>query len=105
MFQRKELERLHLQKEQLVLQSEANRQRLVSDWQRLQSPGLWLDETMALARRYPWWIAGLAAAAGGLTVRVLRQPRLFLGGIGRLGKFVSVAFTIWRLFRRKTRQP
>lgn len=105
MFQRKELERLRLQKEQLVLQSEANRQRLMSDWQRLQSPGVWLDEILGLARRHPWWAAGLAAAAGTLAAKTLRQPRMLLNGIGRLGKFASVALSIWRLVRRKRRQP
>jgi len=105
MFQREELKQLRLQKEQLVVQSDANRQRLMSDWQRLQSPGLWLDETLGLVRRHPWWSAGLAAAAGALVVKTLRQPRTLLNGIGRLGKFASVAFSLWRLYRRKWRQP
>jgi hypothetical protein len=105
MFQGKELEQLRLQREQLVLQSDANRQKLMSDWLRLQSPGLWLDETLVLARRHPLWIAGLAAAAGTLAVKTLRQPRTLLDGIGRLGKYVSVAFSVWRLLRRRRRQP
>lgn len=105
MFQRKELEQLRLQKEQLVLQSDANRQRLMTDWQRLQSPGLWLDETLGLARRHPLWIAGLATAAGALAVKTLRQPHTLMAGIGRLGELASVAFSVWRLLRRKRREP
>ena len=104
MFQRKELEQLRLQKDQLVLQSDANRQKLMSDWQRLQSPGLWLDDTLGLARRHPLWFAGLATAAGALAVKILRQPRTLMTGIGRLGEIASMAFSVWRLLRRKRRQ-
>ena len=104
MFQGKELEQLRLQKEQLVLQSDANRQRLISDWQRLQSPGSWMDETLGLARRHPLWFAGLATAAGALAVKILRQPRTLLTGIGRLGELASMAISVWRLLRRKRRQ-
>jgi hypothetical protein len=104
MFQRKELAQLRLQREQLVLQSDANRQRLVSDWQRLQSPEVWLDDILGFARRHPWWSAGLAAAAGTLAAKTLRRPRTIINGIGRLGKFAPVAFSLWRWYRRKWRQ-
>lgn len=104
MFQRKELEQLRLEKEQLGSQSDAHRLQLMSDWQRLQSPGLWLDETRGLARRHPLWSAGLATVAGALAVKTLRQPRKFIAGIGRLGELASVAFSVWRLLRRKWRQ-
>jgi hypothetical protein len=104
MFQRKELAQLRLQKERLVLQSDANRQQLVSDWRRLQSPDFWLGEILRLAHRQPLWIVTLATVAGTLMAKTLRKPRTALNGIGRLGKFVSVAFSVWRLLRRK-RQP
>jgi hypothetical protein len=104
MFQRKELAQLRLQKERLVLQSDANRQQLVSDSRRLQSPDFWLGEILRLARRQPLWIVTLATVAGTLMTKTLRKPSTALNGIGRLGKFVSVAFSVWRLFRRK-RQP
>jgi len=105
MFQRKELEQLRLKKEQLLFQSNAHRLQLQSDWQRLQSPELWLDESLGLARRHPLWIAGLAAAAGALAVKTLRQPRTLMAGIGQLGELASVAFSVWRLLRRKRREP
>ena len=105
MFQRKELEQLRLRKEQLALQSDANRQRLMSDWQRLQSPECLWHEILGLARRHPVWIAGLATAAGALAAKTLRQPRTLMAGVGRLGELVSVAFSVWRLLRRKRREP
>ncbi|HUA68844.1 MAG TPA: hypothetical protein VMA13_09885 [Candidatus Saccharimonadales bacterium] len=103
MFQRKELEQLRLRKEQLVLQSEANRQRLMSDWQRLQSSEIWLNEVLGLMRRHPMWLAALATAAGTLVAKTLRQPRTIINRIGQVGKFASIAFSAWRLFRRKKR--
>jgi hypothetical protein len=100
MFQRKKLEQLRLRKEQLILQSDANRQLLLSDWQRLQSPETWLGEMAGLSRRHPWWIVTLATIAGSVTAKTLRRPRKLINRIGRLGKFASVAFSVWRLLRR-----
>ena len=94
----------YYQATRVVTLSDANRQKLMSDWQRLQSPGSWLDETLGLARRHPLWFAGLAAAAGALAVKILRQPRTLMTGIGRLGEIASMAFSVWRLLRRKRRQ-
>ncbi|HLZ53844.1 MAG TPA: hypothetical protein VKS19_05140 [Verrucomicrobiae bacterium] len=104
MFQRKELAQLRREKEQLLFQSDAHRLQLMSDWQRLQSPGLWLDETLGLTRRHPMWIAGLATVAGALAFNTLREPRTLMAGIGRLGELASAAFAVWRLLRRKWRQ-
>jgi hypothetical protein len=105
MFQRKELERLRLQKELLVHQSDANRQRLVSDWQRLQSPEAWLDEVFGLAGRHPWSITALATVTGLLVAKILRKPGRVMEGIGRLGKLVPLILSLWKLFRMKKQQP
>ncbi|MGD0085586.1 MAG: hypothetical protein ABSC24_00505 [Verrucomicrobiota bacterium] len=101
MFQRKELAQLRLQKERLVLQSDANRQQLVSEWRRLQSSDIWLGEILRLTRRRPLWIVTLVTVAGTLMAKTLRKPRTAISGIGRLGKYASMAFSVWRLFRRK----
>jgi hypothetical protein len=100
MFQKAELERLRLQKDLLVLQSDANRLLLAADWQRLRSPENWLHEAGNLARRHPLWTAALAAAAGVLAVKAVRKPGSAFGGIGRLGKLAATAFSVWKLFRR-----
>jgi hypothetical protein len=104
MFQGKELEQLRLQKEQLVSQSNANRQRLISDCQRLGSPETWLNEAFSFMRRHPMWIVTLATAAGTLAAKTLRQPRTIMDKIGRAGKYASMAFSAWKLFRRKKRE-
>jgi hypothetical protein len=96
-----ELERLRLQKDLLVLQSEANRWLLVKDWQRLHSPENWLQETGDLARRHPIWTAALAAAAGTLAIQAVRKPGNVMGGKGSLGKLATAAFSVWKLIRQK----
>jgi hypothetical protein len=100
MFGKNELERLRIQKELLVMQSDVNRRLLAADWQRLRSPENWMIEAGRLARRHPLWTAALAAAAGMLAVRVVRKPGSILGGLGRVGKLASSAFTLWKLLRR-----
>ncbi|HUA38440.1 MAG TPA: hypothetical protein VMA35_08635 [Candidatus Sulfopaludibacter sp.] len=86
-------------------QGDAHRLQLMSDWQRFQSPELWLDETLGLTRRHPLWLAGLATVAGALAVKILREPRTLMAGISRLGQLASVAVPIWRWFRRKKWRP
>ena len=76
----------------------------MSDWQRLQSSEVWLDEILGFARRHPLWIVTLATATGTLVAKTLRQPRTIINGIGRLGKFASVGLSVWKLLRRKGRQ-
>ena len=101
MLGKAELERLRLQKDLLVLQSDANRLLLAADWQRLRSPENWMHEAGKLARRHPIWTAALAAAAGVLAVKAVRKPGSVLGGMGRLGKLASTALSVWKLFRRE----
>jgi hypothetical protein len=100
MLGKTELERLRLQKDLLVLQSDANRLLLAAAWQRLRSPENWLHEAGSLARRHPIWTTALATAAGVLAVKAVRKPGSIFGGIGHLGKLASTAFSVWKLFRR-----
>jgi len=100
MFQKEELDRLQKQKELLVLQSEANRQRLADDFQRLASPEFWIEEGQGMVRRHPGMAAGLAAAAGMLIVRRLRSSGGISGAIGVITKLASLAFKVTRLFRK-----
>lgn len=97
MLRKTELKRLRLQRDLLILQSDANRMLLAADWRRLRSPEIWLNETGSLARQHPIWTTILTAAAGTLAAKVVGKP----GGLGRLGTFASVALAGWRLFRGK----
>jgi hypothetical protein len=102
MFGNAELERVRVQKQLLVLQSDVNRLRLAAEWQRLRSPEHWLGEGRGLARRHPVLATALATAAGALMVRVVRTSGALFGGIGRFGKYAPLVLTAWRLIRRKT---
>lgn len=101
MFQGKELEELRLKREQLAFQCDANRERWISDWQRLQSPEHWLDQLFGFASRHPWPITALAAGAGVFMTAILRNPGRVFEGIGKLGKLVPLILALWRLFRMK----
>jgi hypothetical protein len=101
MFQGKELERLRLKREQLAFQSDANRARWISDWQRLKSPESWLDEFLGFTGRHPLSITALATTAGLLAIKILRKPGRVLEGIGQWGKLVPLILALWRLFRMK----
>ncbi|HVU26385.1 MAG TPA: hypothetical protein VHG71_01450 [Verrucomicrobiae bacterium] len=100
MFQKTELERLRLHKEQLVAQSEANRVALLADWQRLQSSGNWLNNASGFLRR-PIWSTATAVAAGILAMKTFRKSGSIFGTIGRLGQYGSTALAIWKLFSEK----
>jgi hypothetical protein len=99
------LEELQRHKERLVLQSDANRRRLIADWQRVQSPECWRLEVLELVRRHPMWLAALAGAAGTLTFKAFRRPRTAMSRLGRLTKLASVGFSVWRLLRGKKSKP
>jgi hypothetical protein len=101
MLGKAELERLRLQKELLVLQSDANRFILAAEWQRLRSAETWSNEAGSLARRHPIWTAVLAMAAGSLAAKTVRRPSAVAGGLGRISRFASLAFAAWRLFKRR----
>lgn len=105
MLRKNEIARLRLQKDLLVLQSNANRLLLKADWQRLRSPEIWANETGNLARRHPIWTTLLTAAAGTLAAQAMRKSGGIASGLGRLGTFASVAMAGWKLFRRKKSEP
>jgi hypothetical protein len=103
MFGKDELERLRLQKELLVLQSNANRLLLAGDFQRLRAPETWMTEAGSLVKRHPVWSALLTAATGALVVQLFRKPGNILGGLGGLGglgKLAATALSVWKLMRR-----
>lgn len=84
-----------------MAQSEANRQALAADWQRVCSPGNWLDEAGGFLRRHPASTTAAAVAAGMLMVKILRKRSGVTEIIGQVGKVASLALALWKLFRRK----
>ncbi len=101
MFQKTELTRLQTQKDLLVLRSQANRLLLAADWRQLRSPMRWGEEAGRLLQRHPVWTAALATAAGAMAVKAVRNPGTIIGGLGRLGKLASLAFSVWKIVRHQ----
>lgn len=97
-----ELERLHLQKELLALQCDADRHMLAAEWQQLHSRDYWLAEAGKMARRHPLWTAALAAGAGVLVTQAVRKPGATTGWLRRLVRMASTASSLWKLFDEKS---
>ena len=101
MFGKAELERLRLQKDLLVLQSELNRMVLAAELQRLSSPALWRSEASRAVRNRPLLTAALGIGAGVMAIKALRQPGAVMSWLGRLGGTGSTLVSLWNLFGRK----
>lgn len=101
---------MHRQKQQLMAQCDATRRQFIADWRRLKSPEMWLGEMTGFARRHPWWIVSAATIAGTVAAKTMRhngapaKKETLSSRIGRLSKFVSVAFSVWKLFQRRRSQ-
>ena len=100
MFGNEELEKLRLRKELLVLECDARRLLLLSQFQHLRSPDFWFDEAGQVARRHPWLTAALGVAAGVVGMQALRRPGAVLRWLGRLGGTLSTAAAIREFFDR-----
>jgi hypothetical protein len=101
MLRKAELKHLRLQKKLLVLQSDANRLVLMSEWRRLRSLETWMNAAGDAARRHPVWTTALATATGALTVNALRKPGALAGGLKVIRKIAIVSFAGWNFFKGK----
>ncbi len=101
MFGTNQLADLQRRKEQLVARSEANRQRLRAEWQQLKLLAAWRSEGLAGRWRRPLWAVAVLLATGLLAGRVVRRPGAWIRGVSAVTRFIPVALTVWRLFRRK----
>ncbi len=101
MFGKTELERLQLQKDLLVLQSDMNRLVLATELQRLSSPEFWQAKASQTVRKHPLLTAALGVGVGVLAIKALRRPGAAMSWLGRLGGAGSALFSVWNLFGRK----
>ena len=104
MLGKTEIDHLRRKKDLLVLQSEANRLVLMAEWKRVRSPEAWSNQAIHLAKEHPIWTTALAVAAGALAAKSARRPGAVVGGLGRISRFVSLAFAVWGLFKKRTRR-
>ena len=100
MFVKRELETLRLQKDILVLQSEAQRLALTTELQRLRSADFWRGQARQAASQHPMLTAGLGLGAGIFAIKALRQPGAVMSWLGRLGGIGSVFRSVWKMLGR-----
>jgi Fe2+ transport system protein FeoA len=101
MLGKAELEKLRLQKDLLVLQSDANRLVLTTELQRLRSLGFWQGEASQVARKHPLLTAVLGVKVGVLAIKAMRQPGVAMSWLSRLGGAGSTLLSVWNLMGRK----
>jgi hypothetical protein len=101
MVGRTALELLRLRKQALLLESEANRQLLESEWQQLRAATSWMGEAMRIGQKArPWWPL-LASVAGFLAVRGFKKSSPFIRGAGSVLSLITTALSIWKQTRAK----
>ena len=105
MFRKAELEELRLRKDLLVLQCEANRLLLASEWERFRSPEFWRSEAIHSASKHPILTAALGVGGGILAIQMLRRPGTVIRWLGRLVGASPVLSLVWKLFGSGARGP
>ena len=94
-------EQLRLRKQALILESEANRRRLESEWQHLRAATSWMGEARRLGQKArPWWPL-VASLAGFLAVRGFRKSSPLLNRTGSILSLITTALSLWKQTRAK----
>jgi len=92
----KELARLRLHKQALLLESDLNRLALRAEWEQLRAATAHASDPMVAWRKISPWLPLLAPLAGFLAVRTLRRPGSVLGGVISAVKWIQPLYSLWR---------
>ncbi|HKS35769.1 MAG TPA: hypothetical protein VJW76_01170 [Verrucomicrobiae bacterium] len=85
----------------MILESEANRRRLESEWQHLRAATSWMGEARRLGQKArPWWPL-VASLAGFLAVRGFRKSSPLLNRTGSILSLITTALSLWKQTRAK----
>ena len=98
MLGRKELEKLNLQKQALLLESSLNRAALQAEIRSLRSATAWVREATSLSRELTPWLTLLAPVAGFLVARGTRRSGSWLSRILTAAKWIGPLYGLWRRF-------
>ena len=98
MLGRKELEKLNLRKQALLLESSLNRAALQADIQRLRSATTWVRGASSVSRELTPWLTFLAPVAGFLMARRVRRSRSWFGRIITAAKWAGPLYGLWKRF-------
>ena len=101
MVGRTALELFRLRKQALLLESEANRRLLESEWQQLRSAASWMGEAKRMGQKArPWWPL-LVSVAGFLALRGFKKSSPFIRSAGSVLSLITTALSIWKQTRTK----
>ena len=96
MLGRKELDKLNLQKQALLLESGLNRVALQADIRGLRSATAWVSEATSVSRELTPLLALLAPLAGFLVVRGARRSDSWLSRIVTAVKWIGPLYGLWK---------
>jgi len=95
-FGRKDLEKLRLQKQALVLESTLNRYALQAELQDLRSAAAWMRHAARAPRQLAPLLVILAPLAGFFLVRTVRRPESSFTRVASVAKMIGPLYGLWR---------
>ena len=104
MFGGRELDKLHLQKQALLLESGLNRFALQAEFRNLRSATTWVGGVAKASRGLTPLLLLLAPLAGFLLARRSRQSRSWLSRVGAVAKWVIPLYRLWKRFSANREQ-
>jgi len=95
---RKELDKLNLQKQALLLESSLNRAALQAEIRRLRTATTWVREATSVSRELAPWLTLLAPVAGFLVARRARRSASWFGRVVTVVKWIGPLYGLWKRF-------
>ena len=105
MLGRKELAKLDLQKQALLLESGLNRVALQAEIRHLRSATAWMGEAASVSRKLTPLLIFLAPLAGFLLATSSFRAGSWLGRVVNLGKWASRLYRVWKSFTGLRSKP
>ncbi len=105
MLGRKELAKLDLQKQALLLESDLNRVALQAEIRNLRSATAWMGETARVSKKLTPLLVFLAPLAGFLLATSSFRAGSWLGRVMNLGKWVSRLYPLWMTLTARWSKP
>lgn len=104
MLGRKELDKLNLQKQALLLESGLNRLAFQAEFQSLRSATAWVSEVTQASRGLSPLLLVLAPLAGFLLARGSRQSDSWLSRIAAAARWIGPLYRLWKGFSASREQ-
>jgi hypothetical protein len=95
---RKELDKLCLQREALLLESSLNRAALQAEIGRLRSATTWVRDARSVSRELSPLLVLLAPVAGFLVARRIRRAASWFGRVMTAAKWAGPLYGLWKQF-------